>query len=351
MNATDWIIRPYQPGDERQIVALFERVFGHPISEEHWRWKVKQLPSPLANVWLAVADGKAIFHSAGIPVRFQLLGQNAIAMVSVDTMTAPEYRRRGLLTQVGRIMYDHYREAGIPFVIGLINEQWGSRAPALGWTELFCLEWQIRPLRPAALLARRFKLPALSQLTLPGALWNRFWDRHLRPDGSIQIRHVERAGPEFDALWQTCAHDAALSIVRDSAWVNWRYIAAPSYTYRVMLAERAGQAVGYVAYRLQESQGRKFGFIAELLTQRADVKARHTLVRYTLDQINGEGAEAALTQSVPGTWLYRTFRRAGFLWSWGTFSVQMVPLDPQLPMSLLHNPQNWLMSGGDFDSI
>ena len=66
-------MRPYQPGDERDLVALFQRVFGRPLTETHWRWKLKQLPSPVENVWLAVAqNGNPIFQYAGIPVRYHL---------------------------------------------------------------------------------------------------------------------------------------------------------------------------------------------------------------------------------------------------------------------------------------
>ena len=41
-------------------------------------------------------------------------------------MTDPEYRRQGILTAIARLAYDTWRKAGIPFVLGLPNEQWGS---------------------------------------------------------------------------------------------------------------------------------------------------------------------------------------------------------------------------------
>ncbi len=50
----------------------------------------KQQPSPVENVWLAVDADGPIFHYAGIPTRYRLPTGEATAMVSVDTMTAPE---------------------------------------------------------------------------------------------------------------------------------------------------------------------------------------------------------------------------------------------------------------------
>src|SRR5262245_11102461 len=235
---TSWIIRPYRAGDERALTALFGRVFGRAIGEEHYRWKLRQLPTPVENVWLAVDGDAPIFHYAGIPTRYHLPGGEVMAMVSVDTMTAPEYQRRGLLSAVGREVYDTWRAAGVAFVIGLPNERWGSRAAALGWEPLFDLQWLARPLRPEAILARRLGMPALARLTPVGAAWNALW--RLRRDSSVKVRSVERAGPEFDQLWQRYGADAAASVVRDSAWVNWRYLDAPVFDYRVLLAERGG---------------------------------------------------------------------------------------------------------------
>ena len=186
-------------------------------------------------------------------------------MIGVDTMTAPECRRQGMLTAIARFAYDTWRKAGIPFVLGLPNEQWGSRTDALGWKALFPLQWLVRPLQPVALLARRLGISALSQLPFLDAVWNRWWDRNIQPDETVHTRQVDRAGAEFDVLWQTCRADRQISAIRDSVWVNWRYVKAPTFAYRVLLAERWGQPVGYCAYRLQETAGRKLGFIAELL--------------------------------------------------------------------------------------
>jgi hypothetical protein len=272
-------------------------------------------------------------------------------MVGVDTMTDPECRRQGMLTAVARLAYDTWRKAGIPFVLGLPNQQWGSRTDALGWKALFPLQWLVRPLQPAALLARRLGISALSQLRLLGAVWNRWWDRNIQPDETVHTRGVDRVGSEFDVLWQTCRGDRQISAIRDSAWVNWRYVKAPTFAYRVLLAERWGQPVGYCAYRLQETAGRKLGFIAELLVPQSDMLARNTLIARTLQQLRVEGAEAAITLAIPNTSISCAFRRAGFLFSWGSFGVCLAPLDPTLSMDTVRNPQNWCMAGGDFDII
>jgi predicted N-acetyltransferase YhbS len=348
---TTWTIRAYRPGDERALTALFERVFGRAISEEHYRWKLRQPLAPVENVWLAVDDDAPIFHYAGIPTRYRLPDGEVMAMVSVDTMTAPEFQRRGLLSAVGRQVYDTWRAAGVAFVIGLPNERWGSRAGALGWEPLFQLQWLARPLRPEAILARRLRMPALARLTPAGATWDAFWRLRLRRDPAVRVRWVERAGAEFDQLWQRCGADAAASVVRDSAWVNWRYHDAPTFDYRVLLAERDGRPVGYAAYRVEAHATGMAGFVAELFAAQADAPARRTLIAETLTALRAAGADNAVTLAVPGSPLERDLRSAGFLYSRGAFGVQIVPLDPDLPLDVLRDPGSWNMAGGDFDVI
>jgi len=330
---------------------LFGRVFGRAISEEHYRWNLKQPPTTVENVWLAVDGDAPIFHYAGIPTRFHLPGGEVLAMVSVDTMTAPEYQRRGLLSAVGRQVYDAWRTAGIAFVIGLPNERWGSRAAALGWEPLFDIQWLARPLRPEAIIARRLRMPALARLAPVGAAWNVLWGLRLRHDPTVRVRPVERAGPEFDQLWRRCAVDAAASVVRDSAWVNWRYLESPAINYRVLLAERDGQPAGYAAYRVEAHTAGTAGFVAELFVAQADAPARRTLIAATLAALRTAGADNAVTLAVPGSPLERDLRGAGFLYSRGAFGVQIVPLDPELPLDVLRDPRSWNMAGGDFDVI
>ena len=273
-------------------------------------------------------------------------------MVGVDNMTAPEFRRQGLFTTVGRFTYETWRTAGIPFVLGLPNQLSGARSGALGLEEIFPTPMAhsptpthspTRPATRAFLSSPSYRLWALYGIAGGIATY--------RPDETVLTRRVDRAGSEFDVLWQTCRADRHISAIRDSAWVNWRYVKAPTFAYRVLLAERRGQPVGYCVYRLQETAGRKLGFIAELLTPQSDTPARSTLIARTLQQLRAEGAEAAITLAIPNTSISRAFRRAGFIFSWGSFKVYLAPLDPALPMDTVRDPQNWCMAGGDFDII
>ncbi|MEW5988018.1 MAG: hypothetical protein AB1791_15405, partial [Chloroflexota bacterium] len=71
--SNDWTIRAYAPGDEAQLVELFARTFGRPISETHWRWKAKGFAAPFESAWVAAAGGRIVGHYATMPARLCLV--------------------------------------------------------------------------------------------------------------------------------------------------------------------------------------------------------------------------------------------------------------------------------------
>ena len=76
-------------------------------------------------------------------------------------MTAPEFRRQGILLHLGEEANRHWRASGYAVVVGLPNEQWGSRTRMLGWQTLFPLEWLRFPLHLGRVASRPGKVPRL----------------------------------------------------------------------------------------------------------------------------------------------------------------------------------------------
>jgi hypothetical protein len=344
------VVRPYHEQDVPALVELFARVFGRPITDEHWRWKLAARPAPASNVWLALADGRPVFQYAGIPQSYELEGRAATAFVSVDTMTDPHFRKRGLLTQVAAHAYAAWREAGAAFVIGLPNQQWGSRTNALGWQQLFPLRWMARPLLPHALAARRLRMPWLARLPGVGQIWNAAFDWRLQRDASVATASVTSAGPEFDELWCRLRGRYGFLAVRDSAWVNWRFLGSPLDRYEVIAARRHGTLAGYLAFRFAESGERVNVKLAELWCSPDDRGVFDTLLLELLARARSRRAQLISTLAVPDTWPFHALRRGGFF-AGADFSVQMVPLSAAPSADALRARHHWFMSGADFDVI
>ena len=340
-------IRSYRSGDEQALASLFGTVFGRRMSEREWRWKLAPT-SKVPNVWLATHAEQPIFQYAAMHTRFKIDERTHDVMVSVDTMTAPAFRRRGLLTEVAARAYNAWRDAGIAFVIGLPNQQWGSRARALGWRELFPLQWLARPLRPEALIARRLGLPGLGRIHVFGAAWNRFANRRLRPRVDIEVTQAETAGAEFDVIWERCRSDAAFSAVRDATWIDRRFLSSPVRKYQVLVARQRNLPTAWLTYSVNHHNGRTAAQLTELFAAEGDTASRGALMFELLRRLGEQDADLVYTLAVPGTPLFAWFRSIGFLRG-PSFGVQLVPLATEVPLERLLEPRAWRLTGADFD--
>ncbi len=356
-----WRLRGYQPGDERAILAGFERVYGWQMTEATWRWKLKTRESLTENVWVAVdRREQPIFHYAGIPCRLQLPDGTFDALVAVDLWTLPEYRRQGMFTRCAGWIHEHWREAGYVGLIGAPNEQFGSRDRYLGWRPLFPLRWQIRPIRPQAIAARRLGFAGSSRAHGIDRLWNRWWDRGAKIPTGWVVHAAENRSPNAGALTAGCdvmpQTSASWGLERGTEWVRWRYQACPRFDYSVLIArhhKRDGNGLdgGYLVYRIEELAGRRFGFIAEVVAEGNDPVVIEALMTAGIARLVSAGVDAIASLAVPSTDLYRRWRRRGFLFSWGSFGVQCLPFSAQMDPQVLRDPQRWSLTGGDFDVI
>lgn len=356
--APSWTVRPARPEDVTALVGLFANAYGKTITPEHWRWKLMGLPSPVDTAWLALDGTIPVFQYGGMPVQYQLPEGPDLVMVSVDAMTAPAYRRRGLLTTVVPQVFAAWQAAGIPFTLGLPNERWGSRRAAIGWRTLFPLQWLRFPLHLEGLVARRTGANALAGLHAASTLWRRFWRGRAALDPTVQVKEVHQAGAEFDRLWARSAGRVCISAQRDSGWVRWRYLSAPMTHYAVLLASRGDEPVGYSVIRYGVDRRASPlppvggpGYIVELFVTPDDVAARDTLMVHTIQALAAAGFDQAATLAVPGTELDAAWQRLGFRPAWGAFEVCYVPLAADLPAGLIGNPANWHICGGDFDVL
>ncbi len=325
---------------------------------EAWRWKLKGLPAPVENVWVAIAadDGRVVGQYAGIPVRWQHDGRVDPAMISVDTMTAPEFRRRGILTALGQAIYATWAAAGVAAVLGLPNQQWGSRTDALGWVPLFPLLWQQVRLHAEARLAARVPPPLRGPVAATGRLataaGRRAQARRLGAAGvGRQVGPLPSGGDDLDSLWARLAPRYRSALVRDAAWVRWRFLGAPDGGYRVLLARASAAPAGYVAYRCVDTSGRRTGFVADLCVAPDDPATAAALLGAALEDLWALGAAAARAPVAPGSALSAHFATAGFRPAGGAFQLEIVPLGAGIAAAALGDPAAWLVAGGDFDVV
>src|SRR5262245_31301087 len=73
-------VRPYQPGDEDALVAMFRSTFPEvPRSLDDWRWCFRQAPEGPADICVLESDGRVVGTIAHVPVAAWIEGQGVVS--------------------------------------------------------------------------------------------------------------------------------------------------------------------------------------------------------------------------------------------------------------------------------
>jgi GNAT superfamily N-acetyltransferase len=254
-------IREYRSGDEREILALFGRVFGRERSAAHWHWKFAASPALGAQISLAVEkhSGRIAGHYAVVPIRLNWMGRPVLAAQSVDTMVHPDAQGQGLFEATASHLYAVLGERGVRLVYGVPNaNSYPGFVRKLGWKRLAYLRSYQRRLSIGAPIARAFGsrvLGALADLLFRGALRARLaFDRWLLRGrlgvSDVAYRYHERCPAAWQALWDRLRSGEVLSLYKDAEYFAWRYDRHPERRFGYATLERGGELVALAVVEL-----------------------------------------------------------------------------------------------------
>jgi hypothetical protein len=317
-------------------------------------------PAPL---WVAATrhDESIVGQYGGIPVRVKLGGVERPALNTVEAMTAPRFRRQGVISALGTAAHQGWGQAGYASALALPNEQWGTRTYALGFRRVFPLAWLRFPLHAERAVSRPGRVPAglrRPAALLAGAgsaLWRGAFRGIMRTlIGRCNVCVGEAEGPgDFDRLWEQVGGDYENVVVRDGEWVLWRFMRAAVHEYKILVARRGGEPSGYIAYYMSEAGTHMNGCIADIFMGRNDAATTSALVKSALEDLSARGAGMVLATAPPGSALYQRLRGLGFLRTPRrmAFNFQIAPLQPDVDPATLSDPRTWHLTAGDFDVV
>lgn len=233
-------IRPYEQGDEEKVLALWRLAFGRELSSSLWRWKY--LENPYERQILLCEESattQIVAMYAGIPYRANLQGEIVHITHLTDSMSHPAYRgtiggRKGLFVRTVLAFFARY---GGPHASLYLYGFPGERHFRLGRQ---LLGYRALPGGVCYLTARTADL-----------------ERSLIPFGG----HVERmtvADVSLDQLADASRRLYPFAVVRDAAFLSWRFFAHPQNHYEIVGYRSSLQPRwhGYVVLSVQGDRAR-----------------------------------------------------------------------------------------------
>lgn len=209
--------REFQAGDERAILELFRIVFGRELTLEAWRWRFQESPGGHGVIDLAFDGEKLVGHYAVTAIRLAQRGKTVLTGLSGTTMTHPDARGGGLFTQQALRTYERMKAQGMACVWGFPNSNsHRGFVRSLGWKDIYEVPFFGLDVGAAADAVPKHAVEALAS-----------------------------ANNEIDALWERCATQHGWSVVRDAAYLKWRFFTNPDARYDGLAVREGADLRGY----------------------------------------------------------------------------------------------------------
>jgi hypothetical protein len=175
----------------------------------------------------------------------------------------------------------------------------------------------------------------------------------LRRGGSrsdrLEVRRLE--GPfdrSFDGLWQVLEGTRPLAVVRDSAYLNWRYLDCRDRPYERLAAFRGDELVGLVVFRLCSE--RRTSYVVDLFARDDSPVVLDVLLEAALESLTQAGAGIVTASFLSPSAEAAALGRVGFQrWPTRVWNRWLcVVADPRGPAGAALRASNWYFSFGDW---
>jgi hypothetical protein len=165
---------------------------------------------------------------------------------------------------------------------------------------------------------------------------------------SLDVRSTARFPDEVGALCADVAPRFDWMVLRDKAYLDWRFIDAPSGLFRARtLHDASGVLVAYAVIQLPRADS-AVGFIADLVG--VDAGAEGAALEVALAALEAAGASVARAYAMQASAWERLLERGGFRRPRGYKPVGAYALtsDDALSVATMHTSR-WYFTDGDRD--
>jgi hypothetical protein len=346
-----WIVRRATAYDRDSAVALLRRAHAgdtaNPAQPEAWDWLYLQNPAEAGLHYLVADAGTRLAGQyATLPVRLQLDGREQSALISLNTATDPAFQRQGIFITLAQQLYSE-ATPDFALVYGFPNERSSHGLfDRLDWSNLGRVPLVARLLRtpPQLRAVRGAVAPMLGLLAARDAAF--------RKASRLRVEPLPSFGPWTDRLWQANAHELGVCIIRDAAFLQWRFVDSPrTYLRWALMHAVEPDPVGFAVSAVTDWKDTSVVWLMELQVKSNVHLGGDALLAAILEDARHRGALAVCSVRTARTPYRGALARAGFVpFPRGSapelvFGVRALGEAGTTAFS----PKAWYLSGADLD--
>lgn len=293
-------------------------------------------------------DVAAIY--ATLPVVASVAGKRISVCQSLDTMTDSKHRGKGLFVSAAKAQYALSKSDGVGFVYGFPNSKSvHGFLKHLNWHLLDPVPFIFKPVKSGYFIRKILGNQIGSLLDFPLAFRKKIY-LHT----NSKIKPVEFFDEKYDALWQSFSSDINIAIIRDSKYLNWRYINKPNEDYKIAALYEGNLLRGFVVYCFKQKHGGKIGYIMELITDLSSSQLAKSLLNYANNDLIGSGCEVVLAWCFDFSPNSVAFKKSGYF----PLPSKLRPIELHFGYSnfscndsVMAKRENWYLSYSDSDTV
>lgn len=317
-------------------------------SADYYRWMYFQNPAGPAFGCVARHRGRVVSSFAVAPKVMQIGNQTVRVGKTMDMFTDPDYQGMGLIKGCADRVFAAARSAGL--------HGWYV-TPSVNSYPIFTGKWGYREDFEIVFRARILNFEAVLDTLRPGIgrRLGRSTDRVLAslrnrsPSPAVDADVVELQGfdERMDDLWSRVAPGYGVAIVRDAAYMNWRYVENPDEY--VSLGLQSGDRLrGVVVMKETRRKGLRIGEVVDLVCPADDARTLRRLIRLAAAACRSRDCALVESWSIPGTKLDRRIMRAGL--PLPRTRVKFL-LSPGFADPVIYDKHAWLLTQGDGNDV
>ena len=331
--------------DEVDRVAAFSRrAAGVRTPPEYWRWRYFENPAGTSGIALALEGDEIVGLMSAFAMPFRLNGRPLLASQMGHNDVLKSHRSASAYFLLAATVFRELVEnRGFDFCFGVsIRETRDLSVVLMDFEEVGPIAKLVKVLNPVPHLRKRWRLPLPRRLGRLGALpAGRAARRALRPFAASTFEHFAEVD---DGRWGH-AHADHLSVSREPAHMEWRYVSCPLGHYRKLQLRSRGDLVGFLVYHLYEEQGVRYGVLDECCSLEANGVG--PLVDLAVAELVERDVDAIVAWAAPSTPLRGALRQRGFASRPSPRSLIVRRLTEGVSASVLAAEGSWYYTIGD----
>lgn len=365
-DVNEYRYRLYDERDESNVLDLLNTCFETGRwNQSFFRWQYGEVAGcrPVISLAVRTADDQAVAFSSLVPIRLSCQGKEILSGLSVLAMCHPQCRGRGLYTATANHVMQHATAAGMTVVMGFSNRH-STRAvlTRLGRQQVGVSPLWIKIRKPLASMMAIFRgdrpIPYENQNPLIRAETMETTCSVQAVNQAIPWRLSDRQRHCFDDLWRHRAQQIGIGVVRDSRYVQWRYLDRPDRSYALYALEsHDDQWIAWVSLTVREHFGMRVCYVADIVHRTSPQKTLNRFFREVIDAFARRYDCSVICTMWPrGCLDLATPTRLGFVPipeklfpQRLCFSVKYLVSFPELQR--LYEPNTWDVSWGQTDLI